>query len=73
MGAIGSKSGSSSYFPSSTVHLRGKKDLAGVGIIFRRGAEGNSKKICLFFAHYIGQLSVFEIRDKYCPLTLANL
>ena len=39
MGGIGSKHGGSDH-PSSTVHLRDKKDLAGVGIIFRKGPDG---------------------------------
>ncbi|EKX40318.1 hypothetical protein GUITHDRAFT_113557 [Guillardia theta CCMP2712] len=37
MGAQGSKG---STKPSSAVHLRGKKDLAGVGVIFRKNHEG---------------------------------
>ena len=39
MGGLGSKQGSQDH-PSSTVHLRDKKDLAGVGIIFRKGPDG---------------------------------
>eukprot|EP00291_Cryptomonas_curvata_P014651 CAMPEP_0172154584 /NCGR_PEP_ID=MMETSP1050-20130122/2121_1 /TAXON_ID=233186 /ORGANISM="Cryptomonas curvata, Strain CCAP979/52" /LENGTH=271 /DNA_ID=CAMNT_0012823327 /DNA_START=114 /DNA_END=926 /DNA_ORIENTATION=- len=40
MGGLGSKHGGSEH-PSSTVHLRDKKDLAGVGIIFRKGPDGS--------------------------------
>jgi hypothetical protein len=39
MGGLNSKQGGSEH-PSSTVHLRDKKDLAGVGIIFRKGPDG---------------------------------
>lgn len=40
-GAYGSKG---TKGPSQSIHLRDKKDLAGVGIIFRKGTDGESRR-----------------------------
>mmetsp|Transcript_26631 Transcript_26631/g.60776 ORF Transcript_26631/g.60776 Transcript_26631/m.60776 type:complete len:549 (-) Transcript_26631:474-2120(-) len=37
---MGAQASKGSARPSSSVHLRGKKDLAGVGVIFRKNHEG---------------------------------
>lgn len=40
MGGQNSKGGSGGRAPSSSLHLRDKKELAGVGVIFRKSPEG---------------------------------